>query len=101
MAEQKLTSQNIPFQNQQPIFQRMGNISELSHLNEHDRLLYETSLDIYRTNKAVMANERYEGVQEGILQERVANIHSMRRNGLDDETIANILTIDFDFVRQH
>ena len=56
-------TQNIPFQNHQPIFMRIGKISELSHLNEYDRRMHEKSLDIYRTNRAVIDNERYEGLQ--------------------------------------
>ena len=59
-------TQNIPYQDKQPIFMKMGNISELSHLNERDRRNYETSLNIYRTNKAVMAYERYEGMEQGL-----------------------------------
>ena len=56
----------LPFQTQQPIFGKVGGISELVHLSEEERLKYNISLDTYRTNLSVMKNERAEGRAEGI-----------------------------------
>lgn len=56
----------LPFQAQQPIFGKVGGISELVHMSEEERLKYNVSLDTYRTNLSVMKNERAEGRAEGI-----------------------------------
>jgi len=56
----------LPFQSQQPIFGKVGGISELGHMSEEERFKYQSSLDRYRTNVAVMKNERAEGRAEGI-----------------------------------
>lgn len=50
----------LPFQAQQPIFSRVGGISELSHMDSDERRRYFYSLNKYRTNQSVMENERYE-----------------------------------------
>ena len=53
----------LPFQSQQPIFRKVGGISELIHMSEEDRIKYNVSLDTYRANLSVMKNERAEGGQ--------------------------------------
>ena len=55
----------LPFQTQQPIFGKVGGISELVHMSEEERVKYNISLDTYRTNLSVMKNEREEGREEG------------------------------------
>ena len=60
----------LPFQTQQPIFGKVGGISELVHLSEEERLKYNISLDTYRTNLSVMKNERAEGRAEGLAEGR-------------------------------
>ena len=54
----------LPFQTQQPIFSKMGGISELSHMNSEERRKYFNSLNKYRTNLSVMQNEHDEGFTE-------------------------------------
>ena len=54
----------LPFQTQQPIFSKMGGISELSHMNSEERRKYFNSLNKYRTNLSVMQNEHDEGRNE-------------------------------------
>jgi len=56
----------LPFQSQQPIFGKVGGISELGHMSDEERFKYQSSLDMYRTNVAVIQNERAEGRAEGI-----------------------------------
>ena len=107
-------TQNIPYQDKQPIFMKMGNISELSHLNERDRRNYETSLNIYRTNKAVMAYERYEGMEQGLkkglekgMEEGMKKgreegikqaAKNLKANGIHVEVIAKSLGLSIDEV---
>ena len=54
----------LPFQAQQPIFSKMGGISELSHMDSEERRKYFNSLNKYRTNLSVMQNEHEEGRYE-------------------------------------
>ena len=58
----------LPFQAQQPIFSKMGGISELSHMNSEERRKYFNSLNKYRTNLSVMQNERDEGRNEKAIE---------------------------------
>ena len=70
----------LPFQTQQPIFGKVGGISELVHLSEEERLKYNISLDTYRTNLSVMKNERAEGRAEGLAEGRAEG----RAEGLEE-----------------
>ncbi len=56
----------LPFQAQQPIFSKMGGISELSHMNSEERRKYFKSLNKYRTNLSVMEYAIEEGLEKGI-----------------------------------
>ena len=70
----------LPSQTQQPIFGKVGGISELVHLSEEERLKYNISLDTYRTNLSVMKNERAEGRAEGLAEGRAEG----RAEGLEE-----------------
>ena len=61
---------NIPFQQQQPVFEKVGNIAELIRMTPDELKLYNISIDTYRTNLSIMKNERAEGRAEGIAEER-------------------------------
>lgn len=76
----------LPFQAQQPIFSKMGGISELSHLDSEERRRYFNSLNKYRTNLSVMQNERIEGREEKAL-EIAKNAKAM---GLDVSVISKL-----------
>lgn len=60
----------IPFQSQQPVFSKVGNILDLINMTPEELERYNISLDTYRTNRAVMLNERAEGVEEGLVRGR-------------------------------
>ena len=87
LSNMETMTQDIPFEDKQPIFRKMGNISELSHLSQQEIRNYETSLDIYRTHQAVLANERYEGWLDGTLSSALAFIKA----GFPREQIKAIL----------
>ena len=55
----------LPFQTQQPIFSKVGGISELSHMNDEERYKYFKSLNKYRTNLSVMEYATEEGIEKG------------------------------------
>ncbi|MBQ0081241.1 MAG: PD-(D/E)XK nuclease family transposase, partial [Alistipes sp.] len=56
----------LPFQKEQPVFSKMGGISELSHMNSEERRKYFYSLNKYRTNLSVMEYAIKEGLEEGL-----------------------------------
>ena len=58
----------LPFQTQQPIFSKMGGISELSHMNSEERRKYFNSLNKYRTNLSVMEFAIEEGQQKKVIE---------------------------------
>ena len=66
IANMENMTDSLPFQQQQPIFNRVGNISELVQMDEEERAKYNISLDTYLSNLAVMKNERREGMMEGL-----------------------------------
>lgn len=84
----------LPFQTQQPIFSKMGGISELSHMNSEERRKYFHSLNKYRTNLSVMQNEREEGRAEGLLEGSVKKQIEIAKNakimGMDISTISKL-----------
>ena len=55
----------LPFQTQQPIFRKMGGISELSHMDGEECRKYFNSLNKYRTNLSVMEYAVEEVGQKG------------------------------------
>lgn len=90
----------IPFQTEQPIFSKVGNISELVNMSTEDRARYSISIDTYRTNLSVMQNERAEGIEEGIkkgrAEERLANARALKANGVPVALIASSLGLSAD-----
>ena len=78
---------DLPSQTQQPIFGKVGGISELVHLSEEERLKYNISLDTYRTNLSVMKNERAEGIEEGERKSKMAIAKQMKADGLPMDMI--------------
>ena len=79
----------LPFQAQQPIFGKMGGLSELCRMNKAERSRYMDSLNMYRTNLAVMKHERKdghaighaEGLAEGIIKGRAEGLEEGRAEG--------------------
>ena len=57
---------SVPFQSQQPVFGRVGNIAELVRMTPQELKQYNISIDTYRSNLAAMKNERREGYEEGM-----------------------------------
>ena len=65
---------NIPFQQQQPVFEKVGNIAELVRMTPEELKLYNISIDTYRTNLSIMRNERAEGLAEGMKRGRAEGL---------------------------
>lgn len=86
----------LPFQDEQPIFMKLGGVSEYAHLNEQERREYDRSLDIYRTNLCVMEREHEvgyaeghaEGVEMGEKRKGLAIAQKLKNMGLPIEQIA-------------
>ena len=89
----------IPFQNHQPIFGKVGNISELVNMTVEDRTRYSISLDTYRTNLSVIQNERAEGRAEGRTEEKYAIARNMRSLGIPDATISKVTGLSSNEIR--
>ena len=68
IANLETMTTNIPFQQQQPVFEKVGNISELVRMTPDELKLYNISIDTYRTNLSIMRNERAEGRAEGLAE---------------------------------
>lgn len=66
---ENMTSQ-IPFQQQQPIFGRVGNIAELVHMNAEERAKYNISIDSYRSNLSAWKYGQEEARAEGLAEGR-------------------------------
>ncbi len=98
----------LPFQAQQPIFGKVGGISELVHMSEEERMKYNVSLDTYRTNLSVMKNERAEGhaegKAEGIVEGRADRdkeiVMRLLSKGMESAEIADMIGLDINKVNQ-
>ncbi len=77
----------LPFQTQQPIFSKMGGISELSHMNSEERRKYFNSLNKYRTNLSVMQNEHDEGFTEGRSERTIEIARNLKTLNVPIDTI--------------
>lgn len=87
---------NVPFQSEQPIFSKVGNIAELVHMTAEERQKYNISIDSYRTNLSVMRNERLEGRMEAL---RTAALN-LKRNGVPVDVIAKSLGLAEEEIEQ-
>lgn len=87
---------NVPFQSEQPIFSKVGNIAELVHMTAEERQKYNVSIDSYRTNLAVMKNERLEGRAEAL---RTAALN-LKHNGVPVDVIAKSLGLAEEEIEQ-
>jgi len=76
LANMESMTEALPFQTQQPIFSKMGGISELSHMSSEERRKYFNSLNKYRTNLSVVENAIDEGRNERTI-EIAANLKSL------------------------
>lgn len=76
LANMETMTTTLPFQTEQPIFNKVGNISELVNLTEEERKQYNISLDAYRTNLAVLKTEREEGGNERALKIALSLLHA-------------------------
>ena len=74
---------NIPFQQQQPVFEKVGNIAELVRMTPDELKLYNISIDTYRTNLSIMRNERAEGRAEGLIEGIARGIEQGRAEGME------------------
>lgn len=95
LVNMEIMTQQLPFQNQQPIFDKVGSIAELVKMTEEERIRYNVSLDSFRTNLSVMKNERAEGVAEGyekgIAEGLMKAAARMKSAGFDIQVIAETL----------
>lgn len=91
---------NVPFQSEQPIFSKVGNIAELVHMTAEERQKYNVSIDSYRTNLSVMKNERLEGRMEGRMEATLANALSLKLNGVPVDVIAKSLGLSEEEIEQ-
>lgn len=92
LTNMETMTQNIPFQAEQPIFSKVGNIGELIHMTAEERTKYNISIDSYRTNLSVMKKEREEGRKE----EKMANAANLKKLGVANEVIAEALGLAVD-----
>ena len=73
---------NIPFQQQQAVFENVGNIAELVRMTPDELKLYNISIDTYRTNLSIMRNERAEGLAEGMKKGRAEGLAEGMAKGM-------------------
>ncbi|MDO4461167.1 MAG: Rpn family recombination-promoting nuclease/putative transposase [Bacteroidia bacterium] len=119
LANMETMTTNLPFQNEQPIFNKIGSIAELANMTAEEISKYHVNIDTVRTARCVMRYEREEGraegrtegmtegieigMQRGIAKgkndERNALVKAMKEQGIPDEQIAIIANISLKEVR--
>ena len=78
---------SVPFQSQQPVFGRVGNIAELVRMTPQELKQYNISIDTYRSNLAVMKNERREGYEEGRAEGALLIARNLKQMGLSTSDV--------------
>ena len=61
------TLERMPFTARKAVFEKLEEIGNVTSLSREDQILYERSINAYRTYVSVMRNERAEGFAEGRL----------------------------------
>ena len=64
------TLDRMPFTARNAVFEKLEEIGNVTSLSREDQILYERSINAYRTYVSVMRNERAEGFAEGRLEGR-------------------------------
>ena len=81
----------LPFQKEQPVFEKVESIASLFNMNEEELMKYNISLDAYRSNLSSWKNERNEGLVEGIeigrKEEKTAIALNLKNIGVPIEQI--------------
>lgn len=94
LANMETMETQLPFQSQQPIFSKIGGLSELLNMSEEDRKKYYRSLDDYWTDICVMESaveEGFEkGLKKGIEKNKIDTAVKMKRCGFPMEQIVLI-----------
>lgn len=97
LTNMETMTKNIPFQAEQPVFGKVGNISELIHMTPEERERYNISIDSYRTNLSVMKNERAEGIaegmQKGLQKGREEGLHEGLQKGMQKGILSTALKL--------
>ena len=109
LANMETMTTTLPFQNHQPIFNKIAGIAEIVRMNAEERNRYNVSLDTYHTALAVMENERIEGrelgreegMEEGIKKgiaigaekANIANARKMKECGIRIEIIHQVTSL--------
>ena len=62
------TLERMPFTARKAVFEKLEEIGNVTSLSREDQILYERSINAYRTYVSVMRNERAEGFAEGRLE---------------------------------
>ena len=83
MANLDTMTTNIPFQQQQPVFKKVGNIAELVRMTPDELKMYNISIDTYRTNLSIMRNERAEGHAEGLAEGMAKGMEKGMAKGME------------------
>ena len=78
---------SVPFQSQQPVFGRVGNIAELVRMTPQELKQYNISIDTYRSNLAVMKYERREGYEEGRAEGALLIARNLKQMGLSTSDV--------------
>ena len=60
--------ERMPFTARKAVFEKLEEIGNVTCLSREDQILYERSINAYRTYVSVMRNERAEGFAEGRLE---------------------------------
>lgn len=97
LSNMETMTKQIPFQQQQPIFNKVGTIAELAHMTPEERIKYNISIDSFRTNLSVLKNERAEGLAEGRAEGQMLAAKNLKAMGiltLEQISAATGLTIE-------
>lgn len=80
------TLERMPFTARKAVFEKLEEIGNVTSLSREDQILYERSINAYRTYVSVMRNERAEGFaegrQEGLQEGHQKGILEGRQEGL-------------------
>jgi predicted transposase/invertase (TIGR01784 family) len=98
----------IPVFLRKPVFSKLFNIAEVCKLNKIEKMAYDSSLkyqwDWYNSMDYIEKENFEKGIEQGIAEgkqeEKIANARSMKKKGLNNSLIAEVLELTIEEVEK-
>ncbi len=94
----------MPFQAEMPVFTKVASVAEIAKMTSDERRKYQDTIDMHRTNVAVLNYQYNEGVRngekKGEKKATLKNAKALKKNGVAPEIIAASLGLAIEVINK-